>query len=414
MLHLSAVAGSPLFDSGGVRLGRVGDLVVGLGAGDEPPRFRGLKARIGGRDLFVPASRIASLKPSAVRTSTTKLNLAQFRRRPGEALLRADVLGRSLIDVDAARLVRAREIELTFEEGSWRVAGIDPGLGARLRRVVPRRWRAGTGRPGRFVPWSRLEPFVGHVPGSRLRLGARRLARLHPAQLADLVEAASHDEGEEILHAVEREGDLEAEVFEELDDEHRVEFLRGRSDAEVASLLCELSSNDAADLLMQLDQPRRLPVLNQMPAAQRERVRGLLSYNPQTAGGIMNPEFVSVPGGATVAEAIRKVVGARLPAKEAQAVYVSDGGRLTGALPVVDLLRAPPEEAVSALLESDPPAVPATADVPEIACVMSDYDLLSLPVVDDDGRMIGVISLDDIVARILPEGWRRRRRPARE
>jgi Mg/Co/Ni transporter MgtE len=102
------------------------------------------------------------------------------------------------------------------------------------------------------VPWSEIEPFVAHVPTSRLRLASRRLGRLHPARIADLVEAALHEEGEEILQAVGRDKELEADVFEELDDEHQVEFLRKRSDPEVAGVLARMASDDAADLLLEI------------------------------------------------------------------------------------------------------------------------------------------------------------------
>ena len=128
IVHLSSVAGSPLLDSAGERLGRVRGCGRPAGPGDALPPVIGLVARIGGRELFVPIERIEQLGADAARTSTTKLNLAQFERRPGEVLLRADVLDRSLINVDTARLVTAREVELVCEDGAWRVAGIDPEL----------------------------------------------------------------------------------------------------------------------------------------------------------------------------------------------------------------------------------------------------------------------------------------------
>src|SRR5450755_1643177 len=226
VVHLSSLAGSPLLDAAGERLGRIEDLVVRLDHADGLPPVIGLKARIGGRGMFVTIDRVERLEPAAARTSTTKLNLAQFERRPGEVLLRSDVLDRSLINVETARLVKAREVELVCEDGTWRVAGIDPSFRARMWRLLPRRFRGHDSEHTQFVPWRDVEPIVGHVPTSRLKLASRRLARLHPAQIADLVEAASHEEGEEILAAVGQDKELEADVFEELDDEHQVEFLR--------------------------------------------------------------------------------------------------------------------------------------------------------------------------------------------
>src|SRR6201987_967770 len=307
VVHLSSLAGSPLLDSTGERLGRVEDVVAGLDSGESLPPVIGLEARIGGRELFVPIDRVEALEPAAARTSTTKLNLAQFERRPGEVLLRRDVLDHTLINVTTARLVKAREVELVCDDGIWRVAGIDPTFRPRLWRLLPRRFRGHDPEHREFIGWADLEPLVPPVPSSRLKLAARRVLRRHPAQIADLVEAASHEEGEEILQAVGQDKELEADVFEELDDEHQVEFLRERSDPEAAAVLGRMASDDAADLLLELDQDHRLPILTEMPAAPQAKVRALLGHNPQTAGGMMNPDFISVRPDATVADALAHI-----------------------------------------------------------------------------------------------------------
>src|SRR5947209_3712684 len=335
--HVSSLAGAPLLDSAGERLGRVEDVVVRLDGQGLPP-VMGLKARIGGRESFVPIADLAELGPDTVRTSTTKLNLAQFERRPNEVLLRSDVLDRSLINVASARLVRAREVELVKEDGTWRVAGIDPSLRPRLWRFLPRRFRGHDTEHREFIPWSDIEPFLGHVPTSRLKLAARRLRGLHPAQIADLVEAASHEEGEEILEAVGEDKELEADVFEELDDEHQVEFLRERSDAEAAAVLSRMEADDAADLLLELDQERRLPILNLLPGAKQRKIRSLLGHNPSTAGGLMNPDFVSVQADATVDESLERVRRSDLGARQLSIVCVLDGGgKLAGAVSIAEL-----------------------------------------------------------------------------
>jgi CBS domain-containing protein len=409
VLHLSSLVGSPLLDSSGERLGRVEDVIVRLDTGDELPPVVGLKARIGGREMFVPNGRIARLEESAARTSTTKLNLAQFERQEGEVLLRADVLGRSLINVTTARLVTAREIELVCEAGGWRVAGIDPSLGAGIRRFLPRRFRGHEGDHAQFVPWSETEAFVGHVPTSRLRLASRRLARLHPAQIADLVEAASHDEGEEILQAVGHDKELEADVFEELNDEHQVEFLRERSDAEVAAVLAKMESDDAADLLLEIPQDRRIPVLNLLPAAKQLTIKRLLGYNPSTAGGLMNPDFLSLRVDHTVAEALEHVRTSELPPIQLLILWVVGAdGQLAGGVLASELIRAPAQDVVSSLIETAVPKISPETELPEVARLMTDFNLLAIPVIDGDDRPIGVVAVDDVIELLLPVDWRRR------
>jgi CBS domain-containing protein/sporulation protein YlmC with PRC-barrel domain len=414
VIHLSSVAGSPLLDSAGERLGRVQDLVVRLDGGQALPPVVGFKARIGGREVFVPMDRVEQLGSDAVRVSTTKLNLAQFERREGELLLRQDVLDRSLINVATARLVKGREVELVCEDGAWRVAGIDPSLRPRLWRFLPRRFRGHDTEHKQFIPWSDIEPFLAHVPTSRLKLATRRLRRLHPAQIADLVEAASHEEGEEILEAVGEDKELEADVFEELDDEHQVEFLRERTDKEAAEVLARMASDDAADLLLDLDQERRLPVLNLLPPAKQRKIRKLLGYNPSTAGGLMNPDFVSVPSDATVAEGLTRVRASDVGPQQVSIICVVDqAGKLVGTLSLAELVRARADQRVGDLIDSTMPTVGTEADLPEVAMVMTDYNMIAIPVLDQDGKPVGIISVDDILEQLLPEEWRWRAGAAR-
>jgi CBS domain-containing protein/sporulation protein YlmC with PRC-barrel domain len=414
IVHLSSLAGSPLLDASGERLGKVEDLVARLDTREGRPPVIGLRAKIGGRSLFVPIDRVERLEPVAAHTSTTKLNLAQFERRPGEVLLRSDLLDRSLINVTTARLVTAHEVELECLDGAWRVTGIDPSLRPRLWRLLPRRFRGHDSEHRQFVPWDQLEPFVGHVPTSRLKLATRRLLRLHPAQIADLVEAASHEQGEEILAAVGDDKELEADVFEELDDEHQVEFLRERSDAEVAAVLARMASDDAADLLLELEQDRRLPILALLPAAKQRKLRSLLGHNPSTAGGLMNPDFISVRADESAGAAIARIRASELGPQQASIVCVLDeDGALLGVVSLAELVRANSDEPVSQLIDAATPTVTTEADLPEVARLMTDYNLIAMPVLDAGGRPVGVIAVDDVLELLLPEEWRRRAGVAR-
>jgi CBS domain-containing protein/sporulation protein YlmC with PRC-barrel domain len=411
VIHVSSVAGSPLLDSAGERLGRVEDVVVQLDHAQGLPPVIGLKARIGGRELFVPIARVEQFGPDVVSTSTTKLNLAQFDRRPGEILLREDILDRSLIDVTTARLVAAREVELVNEDGAWRVAGIDPSFRPRLWRLLPRRFRGHDTEHRQFVAWADLEPLLAHVPTSRLKLATRRLRRLHPAQIADLVEAASHKEGEEILEAVGEDKELEADVFEELDDEHQVEFLRERSDKEAAEILARMEPDDAADLLLELEQDRRLPVLELLPPVKQRKIRSLLGYNPSTAGGLMTPDFVSVRADATAGDALERVRRSDLGPQQISIVCVlEESGKLAGAVSLAELVLADEPQRIGELVDAEAPdpTVGTEADLPEVAMVMTDYNLVAIPVIDGDGRPVGVIAVDDVLELLVPEEWRRR------
>jgi CBS domain-containing protein len=409
VVHLSSILRSPLLDRTGERLGRVEDLIVRLADGGYPP-VTGVKAKIGGRELFVPVDRIAELAPGAARLAGEKLSLGRFERRPGEVLLGQDVLGRKLVNVEAdpPRLVTAYEIELACIEGWWRVVGVDHSTRAQLRRLLPRRMRSLLA-DGPFLDWTDMEPFVGHVPSARLRFSHRKLANLHPAEIADLVEAASHDEGEELIEAVGLDRELEADVFEELDEHHQLEFIRERPDVQVAAVIARMAADDAADLIVEIDQERRGRVLALLPATQRKQIEGLLGYNPSTAGGLMSPDFILVAETDTVARALEQVRASDLSPGTLSTVYVGDSeGRLSGSVHVVTLLRAEPETAIHEVAEHEPVSVGTDADLPEVARTMTDYNLVMLAVVDEDGRMVGAITVDDVLEQTLPSGWRRR------
>ncbi len=408
-LHLSTILRSPLLDRAGERLGRVEDLIVRLADGGYPP-VTGLKARIGGRDLFVPTDRIATLEPGAVRLSGEKLSLGRFERRVGEVLLAQDVLGRKLVNVEAdpPSLVTAHEIELKCIDGWWRVVGVDHSSSAQLRRLLPRPFkRTVADRP--FLDWTDLEPFVGHVPTARLRFSHRKLANLHPAEIADLVEAASHDEGEELIEAVGQDRELEADVFEELDEHHQLEFIRERSDIEVAAVIARMATDDAADLIVEIEQERRGRILALLPPAQRRQIEALLGYNPSTAGGLMSPDFIGLSENETVSVAIERVRRSEIAPGTLTTVFLNDGeGKLSGSLAVVTLLRADSQTRLSALAEHEPVSVNTDADLPEVARMMTDYNLVMLAVVDEQERVVGVVTVDDVLELTLPSGWRRR------
>jgi len=409
VVHLSSVLRSPLLDRAGDRLGRVEDLIVRLADGGYPP-VTGLKARIGGRELFVPVDRIASLAPGAVRLSGEKLSLGRFERRAGEVLLGTDLLAHKLVDVEAdpPRLVTAHEIELACIDGWWRVVGVDHSPRAQLRRALPRRLRV-TVADGPFLDWADMEPFVGHVPSSRLRFSHRKLANLHPAEIADLVEAASHEEGEEIIEAVAQDRELEADVFEELDEHHQLEFIRERPDTQAAAVVARMASDDAADLIVEIDQERRARILALLPATQRRQIEALLGYNPSTAGGLMSPDFIRVAPADAVAQALRKVHDSDLAPGTLTTLYVLDeNGRLLGSAFVVTLLRADPHAPLQEIAEREPVWVATDADLPEVARMMTDYNLVMLPVLDGEEHMVGVVTVDDVLELTLPSGWRRR------
>jgi hypothetical protein len=408
ILHLSSVVGSPLRDSDRERLGKVEDVIVRLGGAGYPP-ITGFLVNVAGRTSYLGIDRVSEVGSDGVVLRKAQLDLRRFERRPEEVLLRRDLLDRQLINVEGARLVRANEIELALAGGTWRVVGVDTGPRGGIRRLLPKPLGARIAT-GEFLDWACVEPFVGHVPTVRLRVPHPKLAKLHPAQIADLVEAASRREGEEIIQAVgDDDRELEADVFEELDDQHQREFLEDRPDAQVAEILSRMAPDDAADIVGELDEDRREPLLALLPVSHRVKVRALLGYDPAEAGGLMSPDFLLLGGSTSAGGAVEEIRRSAIEPELLTAVFVgSSDGAPQGSVPVTSVLRADPGRRLQSLVKHEVPSLSPDTSFEEVARLMADYNLTAIPVVDERERMVGVVTVDDVLEAMLPRGWRRR------
>jgi CBS domain-containing protein len=406
ILHLSELVGRPITDKRSESIGRLADVIVRL-RGAEHPLVIGLVAAVGGREVFVPLEQASSFDGEALRLTSAVLDLRQFERRHGEVLLRADVLGHRLIDVASAHLIKAVDLELRRQGGEWVLAGVDTHRKPRglLKLLSPSETGVHV-----FEEWANFEPLIGHASSALLRGPFGRIRRLKPAQIADLLEEASKAEETEILGQVHADPELEADVFEELDEDLATRLLGARTDAEIAEVLSRMRADDAADAISELPQRRRQPVLDLMPVGQRTKVLTLMGYNPTSAGGLMGMDFLTVPQDVAVLQALAAVSGADSLQPEAlTSVHALDGhGRLSGVVKVVTLLQADPAARLSDVFDDDPVRIGADTDVVDVAVLMSDYNLITIPVVDRNRVMIGLITVDDVLEVTLPDDWRRR------
>jgi len=406
-LRLSRLLKRPVADSSGETIGKLADVIVRL-SGADYPLVTGLVITVGGRDIFVPIDQVVSFDDDPIRLKSARLSLRQFERRDGEVLLKADVLGHRLIDVENARLVRAADLELVKDGEDWVLAGVDTRR--RPRRVFGLLASGGPDDTGVFRDWHDFESLIGHEGSALLRGPFGRIRRLKPAQIADLLEDASKEEETEILGQVHADPELEADVFEELDEDLATRLLGARTNKEVADVLARMRADDAADAIAELPQPRRQPVLDLLPPAQRTKVLTLMGFNATSAGGLMGVDFVAVPSMSSVSDALARVRDS--PSLQPEALTsvhaVGEDGVLRGVARLVTLVQSDPAARVIDVSDTDPVRVGTDADVTDVAVLMTDYNLITIPVVDDGRRLLGVITVDDILEIVLPDDWRRR------
>lgn len=386
---LSNMLKKPVITKDGRPVGVLADVIVHLSAQDYP-RLSGIVLRLGSGTVFLPIDQILDVNAEGLALVAATVDLRPFQRRLGEVLLRADVLGCRAIDVEQAELVRVYDVDLARTAEGWAAVGLD------TRKTSW--WDRGT-QPHALRDWREFEPLVGFPGGSPSR-DRDRLARLKAAQLADLIEQASGPEQADLTAWVSSDPELEADVFEELHRDEQHSLFALRADSEVAGLLARMQPDDAADALMELAQDRRAEVLARIPPSQRVQITRLLKYNPTTAGGMMVPDFLQFPADTTVGVAISAVQHAeqRQPEASLSLYSVDREDRLVAVLGLVAALRLPAETLLLHAAEPYPVSVPADAEAEELCRTMADHNLLLLPVVDEEHRILGVVTVDDALA----------------
>jgi flagellar motility protein MotE (MotC chaperone)/sporulation protein YlmC with PRC-barrel domain len=403
-VFVARLAGLAVFDPLGDQVGRVRDVVAVFRPGKVHARAVGLVVEVPGRRrVFVPMTRVTSMDAGQVIT-TGLVNMRRFEQRPTETLLLAELLDRTV------RLRRGDEGEVTIED-----VGIESGRRGewRLTKLFVRR-----GRPGRLR--RRGETFlvdVEDVEGLGVveqRQGAANLLaafeELKAADLAEMVHELTPKRRLEVAAALDDE--RLADVLEELPEDDQVEILSQLPGERAADVLEAMQPDDAADLLSDLPDEQAEQLLGLMDPGEADDVRRLLAYEERTAGGMMTSEPVILPPEATVAEALAHVRRAELSPALAAAVYVcrppleTPTGRYLGLVHIQRMLREAPHEAVGALLDKDVEPVPTDASLQQITRHLATYNLVATPVADDAGRLVGVVTVDDVLDHLLPEDWR--------
>jgi magnesium transporter len=417
MLYLSQLINAPIRDRDGERIATVRDLIVRIGDGYPP--VTGIVARQGRREFFIPISGIARIDADGVTLSSAKLNIGRFGRRDGEILLNRDVLDRQIIDVNGKRVVRVNDVQIAPVEGSYRLIGADVGARALIARL-------GFGRKqdraplGDLVDWADIEYLAANAPTVRLKVSHDRLAKLHPAEIANIIEDLSYHEGSEIVSALDDE--TAADTLEELDDERQADILEQMDSERAADILEEMAPDDAADILADMPQEKQDELLALMEPEESEDVRELLEYNEDTAGGMMTTDYVSVPVAMTAGDAL-----AHLRAMDEQPdmvyyFYVVERGDtpppddpdgdlpeyLRGVVTLRQLVSAPSHAPLADLMRRDVITANVTDRADDAAHVLIEYGLYALPVVGEDREILGIIMVDDAMDRLLPDSWRQR------
>jgi CBS domain-containing protein/sporulation protein YlmC with PRC-barrel domain len=411
MLFLSQIIGRPVRDPADEPLGTVADLLVAIG--DQYPPVTGLVMLTDRRKIFLPWPSVERLDASGARLRVRTIDIGKFQQRPDEILLKGDLLDKQIVDIEGRKVIRVNDVRLDEIDGAYRVVAVDVGAAGILRRLgIEGPWRTIARNlrlpvPERYIDWEDVDPLESTIAGVRLRVPHAKLAQLHPSDLAAIIDQLAPRDRAGVLAALDDEA--VAEAMEEMEPDTQVDVLEDLAPERAADILEEMSPDDAADLVADLDQDTRDEILSHMEQDDVEEVRQLLGYPEDSAGGIMTTEYIAVDERLTAAQAIDRLRELEPDAETIYYIYVTDDdGRLVGVLSLRDLIVAAPGVTIGSVMIREPVAVGVLAGQEEVAEVVAHYNLLAVPVVDDEERLMGIVTVDDAIDTVIPTAWKKR------
>ena len=405
-VYVSHLAGKSVFDADGEPVGRIRDIVVSMGAGETAPRVLGLVLEMqmhGRRRVFLPIGRVTSIEGNQV-VSTGLVNMRHFQQRAGETLVLTELLDRRVTLKATGETATVRDVALEPERAGKEMA---------LTKLFVQKAAKGLRRRGESltVDWDAVRGLeVSGAQGAAELVAA--LDKLHAADLAHVMHELSPRRRGEVAAALDDE--RLADVLEELPEDDQVEILAELESERAADVLEAMDPDDAADLLGELSADEAERLLALMEPQDANPVRRLLTYREDTAGGLMNSDPIILLPNATVAEALALVRDEERTPANASLVFVTRAptetptGRYLGAVHIQRLLREPPMALVSAAVDVElEPLAPDTM-LAQVTAYMATYNLVAVPVVDADDRLLGAVTVDDVLDHLLPDDWRLR------
>jgi len=405
-VYVGRLAGVTVFDPNGDQVGRVRDAVARLAASGRSPQVVGLITELPmRRRIFVPMGRVTSIASDAIILSTGTLSLRRFEKRSNELLVMDEILERPVIISADRRDATVVDVAMELDRvGGWSIT-----------RVAVREPAGRLGRRGQLhqLEWGEVSGLAAtpDEPESTASVLAA-LQNMRPADMANVLQDLPERRRVEVATALDDE--RLADVLEELPEHDQVEIIAALAPDRAADVLEEMDPDDAADLLAELPQPEREVLLDLMEPEDASSVRQLLSYQPGTAGSVMTSEPIILTPDATVAEALARIRTPQLSPAVAAGVFVARApmatptGRYLGVVHFQRLLREPPSALLGGVLDNDLEPLRPETPLAEITRRMATYNLVSMPVVDANDRLVGAVTVDDVLDHLLPRDWRER------
>jgi magnesium transporter len=414
MAFISEIIGRPVTDLDGKSIGTVKDLIARSWKEWIHPAVEAVVVKTHSSEINIPLSAVFALIAPAIALKFTTSEMPVYTPAEEDIFLAKDVLDKQIIDTDGARVVRVNDLELVRATGRILVSNVDVGSLGILRRIGLAKTAeklASTLRvhfPESFISWDDME-LMRYDQAMRLRVPREKIADLHPADLAEILADLNKVEGEQLLESLHLNAEQLADTLEEVEPDFQASLVETMPDEQVADVLEWMGPDAAADLLSELSPERSADLLDLMEKEDADEVRELLTYPEDSAGGIMTTEYAAVRPNMTAEQAIQYL---RENAEEAETIfyiYVTDEGEhLVGVFSLSSLIFARPESAVADFMKTNVISASLLDNQDDVARLVSKYDLLALPVVDDENVLCGIVTADDALDKIIPTAWKKR------
>lgn len=401
-IFLARLAGTTVFDPNGDPVGKVRDAIATLRTNNQPPRVLGLIIEVPPRRrIFVPITRVTSIDNGTV-VMTGLLNMRRFEQRTNEIMVNAEMLDRSVKLIESGETVIVEDVAMELaKSGDWfieRVHVMKRGSGLRRRGASS------------TVNWEDISGFAISEANQGVSNLLATLTNLRAVDLASVLHNLNIKRRAEVARALDDE--RLADVLEEMDEAARVELLAELEGERAAGVLGEMDPDDAADLLREVGSEKAQALLALMEPEDAEGVQRLMHYEDYSAGGMMTTEPIVLSADGTVAEALAQIRSSEIAPGLASQVFIcrppteTPTGRFLGVVHFQRLLREPPATLLGSIVDNDISALTANTSLHEVSSYLASYNLLAAPIVDANERLLGAVTVDDVLDHLLPENWR--------
>jgi Mg/Co/Ni transporter MgtE len=401
-IFLARLAGTAVFDPNGDPVGKVRDAVATLRSNNQSPRVLGLVVEVPlRRRVFVPITRVTSIESGAV-VITGLLNMRRFETRTGEMMVLGDLLDRTISLVEGSEPVLVEDMAMEQNRtGDWLITRVHI---MRKGRGLRRKGATST------VAWEEITGFSHHESNQGVANLLSTLGNLRAADLAAVLQDLAPKRRVEVARALNDE--RLADVLEEMDESERVALLAELEGERAADILEEMDPDDAADLLREIGEERAQELIDLMDPEDAEDVLRLMTYEDYSAGGMMTTEPIVMSADYTVADALAAVRQSEISPALASQVFIArqpletPTGRFIGMVHYQRLLREPPSTLLGSIVDTNTQGVNPDASLHAVSSYLASYNLLSLPVIDANDRLLGAVTVDDVLDHLLPDNWR--------